>query len=106
MGQLLRLPFGCYRTEFVQHRRPCSTLEHSGTDRIEKNEEYRATASIQRYVMLEQTRQAATVFSRMGDDWVGHVLIGDVSLAMPEIQVDLPLSAFYSGIEFADARLD
>jgi hypothetical protein len=56
--------------------------------------------------MLEQTRQAATVFSRVGDDWVGHVLIGCVSLAMPEIQVDLPLGDFYSGIEFADARFD
>ena len=78
----------------------------AGTDRIEKNEEYRATASIQRYVMLEQTRQAATVFSRVGDDWVGPVLIGCVSLAMPEIQVDLPLGDFYSGIEFADTRLD
>jgi Uma2 family endonuclease len=78
----------------------------AGTDRIEKNEGYRATASIQRYVMLEQTRQAATVFSRVGDDWVGHVLIGCVSRAMPEIQVDLPLGVFYSGIEFADARLD
>ena len=46
----------------------------AGTDRIEKNEEYRATASIQRYVMLEQTRQAATVFARVGDDWAGHIL--------------------------------
>jgi Uma2 family endonuclease len=76
------------------------------TDRIEKNEEYRATASIQRYVMLEQTRRAATVFSRAGDDWVGHVLLGNASLAMPEIQVDLPLGDIYSGIEFADAPLD
>jgi Uma2 family endonuclease len=64
-------------------------------DRIEKNEEYRAIASFQRYVTLEQTRQAATVFSRVGDDWVGHVLIGGVSLAMPEIQVDLPLGDVY-----------
>lgn len=72
----------------------------AGTDRIEKNEEYRATPSIQRYVMLEQTRQAATVFSRAGDDWVGHVLTEGALLTMPEIEVELPLSEMYAGIEF------
>ena len=78
----------------------------AGTDRIEKNEEYRATTSIQRYVMLEQTRQAATVFARVGDDWVGHILVGGMSLAMPEIAVDLPLGDIYLGIEFEDAPSD
>ena len=78
----------------------------AGTDRIEKNEEYRATASIQRYVMLEQTRQAATVFARAGDDWVGHVLIGSTTLSMPEIEVEVPLGELYSGIEFGSARID
>ena len=36
-------------------------------DRVTKNAEYRATASVQRYVMLEQDSQAATVFAREGD---------------------------------------
>ena len=72
----------------------------ASTDRIAKNEEYRATSSIQRYVMLEQTRQAVTVFSRAGDDWVGQVLTGSVVLPMPEISVSLPLDAVYAGIEF------
>lgn len=72
----------------------------AGTDRIEKNEEYRVTPSIQRYVMLEQTRQAATVFSRAGDDWVGHILTEDALLTMPEIDVELPLGEIYAGIEF------
>ena len=72
----------------------------AGTDRIEKNEEYRATPSIQRYVMLEQTRQAATVFSRAGDDWVGHVLTEGALLTMPEIDVELPLGEIYAGIKF------
>ena len=74
----------------------------AGTDRIAKNEEYRATSSIQRYVMLEQTRQAATVFSRDGDDWVGHVLTGGVVLAMPEIGVSLPLDLLYVSVEFPE----
>lgn len=73
----------------------------AATDRIEKNEEYRLTPSIRRYVMLEQTRRAATVFARAGDDWAGHVLQGDAVLAMPEIGVDLPLAEVYAGIEFA-----
>jgi len=73
----------------------------STTDRIVKNQEYRDTPSIQRYVMLEQDRQAATVFARAGDDWVGHVLSGDVALAMPEIGVDLPLAELYEGVSFA-----
>ena len=73
----------------------------AATDRIEKNEEYRLTPSIRRYVMLEQARRAATVFLRVGDDWAGHVVTGDAVLAMPEIGVDLPLAAAYAGIEFA-----
>ncbi len=74
----------------------------AATDRIEKNEEYRLTPSIRRYVMLEQARRAATVFSRAGgDDWAGHVLTGDAVLAMPEIGVDLPLAEAYAGIAFA-----
>ena len=76
----------------------------AGTDRIEKNEEYRLTPSIQRYVMLEQTYQAATVFARDGGDWVGHVRKGDVVLAMPEIGVELPLSEIYAGITFASGE--
>ena len=41
----------------------------SYTDRIEKNREYRATLSIQRYVILEQSRPAASVYARVGDGW-------------------------------------
>lgn len=74
----------------------------ASTDRIEKNGGYRATPSIRRYVMLEQTCQAATVFSREGDDWVGHMLTGTAVLAMPEIGVDLPLDILYAGVEFPD----
>lgn len=75
----------------------------ASTDRIAKNEEYRATPSIRHYVMLEQTTQAATVFSRTGEDWVGHVLTGNAALALPEAGVELPLEEVYSGIEFPRA---
>jgi Uma2 family endonuclease len=72
----------------------------SYTDRIEKNREYRATPSIQRYVILEQARPAATVYARSGSDWVADVLVADGELAMPEIPISIPLNEIYEGVEF------
>ena len=72
----------------------------SEIDRFEKNAEYRDTPSIRRYVMLEQSRQAATVFSRNGDDWVGHVVIGESGLALPEAGITLPMAELYEGVTF------
>jgi Uma2 family endonuclease len=63
-----------------------------------KNEEYRDTPSIQRYVMLSQDRQSATVFARVANDWVGHILSGDTILSMPEIGIELPLAELYEGV--------
>ncbi len=76
------------------------------TDHIVKNQEYRDTPSIQRYVMLEQDQQAATVFTRAGDDWVGHVMAGDVVLTMPEIGVEVPLAELYEGVAFATSEAE
>src|SRR6476469_10847541 len=59
----------------------------SRTDRIEKLREYQATASIQRYVILEQDGIAATVFSRMGRDWIARALTDGDVLQMPEIGI-------------------
>ena len=67
-------------------------------DRVTKNAEYRATPSIRHYVMLEQTTIAATIFSREGEAWVGTLLTGEATLALPAIGVDLPLGALYEGI--------
>jgi Uma2 family endonuclease len=72
----------------------------SSTDRILKNREYAATPSVQRYVILEQDRIAATVFTRVADDWVGHVLLEDAILAMPEIGLEIPLAELYEGLVF------
>ena len=65
-----------------------------------KNREYRDTPSVQRYVLLEQGHQAATVFSRVGEKWMGVVLAGDEILAMPEIGIEFPLGELYRGISF------
>ena len=74
----------------------------AGTDRIEKNGEYGTTPSIRRYVMLEQTRQAATVFTHTDGGWAGHLVKGDKMLSLPEIGVELPLAELYDGIELPE----
>ena len=70
-------------------------------DHVDKNAEYRATPSVQRYVMLEQDSQAATVFAREGERWVGTRVTGDAVLAMPEIGIELPLAEFYEGLDLS-----
>jgi Uma2 family endonuclease len=70
----------------------------ASTDVGIKNEEYRDTPSIQRYVMLAQDRVLATVFARVGDDWVGHIVSGEAMLEMPEIGIGVPLAELYEGI--------
>jgi Uma2 family endonuclease len=78
----------------------------SSTDHIVKNQEYRDTPSIQRYVMLEQDRQGAIVFARSRDDWVGHVAAGDTVLHMPEIGVELPLAELYEGVALSEPEAE
>ncbi len=71
------------------------------TDFVTKNAEYRATPSVQRYVVLQQTKAAAAVFSRKGDDWITDLLAGDDAvLRMPEIGIEIPLSEIYRRVEF------
>lgn len=78
--------------------------ESSATeDFVIKNAEYRATPSVQRYVVLQQSRAAAVVFSRKGDDWVADLLTGtDAILRMPEIELEIPLFEIYTGVEFGN----
>jgi Uma2 family endonuclease len=70
----------------------------AGVDRIVKNAEYEATPSIRHYVMLEQARMGATVFSREGTEWIGRLLSGDVALAFPGLGIEVPLREFYEGV--------
>jgi len=71
----------------------------SRTDRIEKLREYGATPSIQRYVILEQDAIAAMVFVRKGTDFVAESLLADDILRMPEINIEVPMAEFYTGID-------
>jgi Uma2 family endonuclease len=72
----------------------------SYTDRIEKNREYRATPTIQRYVILEQTSAAATIHARGVDGWLTEVLVAEGELTMPEVGISIPLSEIYEGVDF------
>ena len=72
----------------------------SRTDRILKAREYGNTESIRRYIILEQTSQAATVFTHMNGAWASVVVQGDVDLEMPEIGITVPLAELYVDVEF------
>ena len=71
-------------------------------DLVVKNAEYRATPSIQRYVILQQTHAGALVFVRKGEDWSAETVSGDEAvLRMPEIGVEIPLAELYTDIDLA-----
>jgi Uma2 family endonuclease len=72
----------------------------AATDRITKAREYQAMPSVQRYVMLEQDRIGATVYTRASGDWKHQILIEDSILVLPEIGVELSLTELYEGLVF------
>ncbi|HEX5326693.1 MAG TPA: Uma2 family endonuclease [Acetobacteraceae bacterium] len=73
----------------------------SRTDRIEKLQEYQATRSIMRYLILEQDSIAATVFVRQDDQWTARARTRNDVLDLPEIGIELALADIY-----ADAQLE
>jgi len=73
-------------------------------DRVTKNEEYRLTPSVQRYLMLEQDESAATVFAREGERWIGTLFKGDAVLSMPEVGIEVPLAEFHEGLAFTESQ--
>jgi len=75
----------------------------SQTDLIDKNREYRATPSIKRYVILQQTHRAAIVFVRREDGWLSEIVSGDdASLDLPEIGIVVPLHEIYANAGLSD----
>ncbi len=70
-------------------------------DRIEKLLEYRTVPSIRRYVILEHSSAAMTVYARAnGDDpWTTTALTGGDVLSMPEIGIGVPVAEFYAGTD-------
>lgn len=75
----------------------------AGIDLVTKNQEYSASPSVQRYVVLTQDAVGGTMFERVATDWVGHLLGADSVLHMPEIGIELPLAELYDGVDIATA---
>jgi hypothetical protein len=66
--------------------------------------EYRATPSIQRYIVLPQTHVGALAFNRHGDHWIDDVVVGaEGVLRMPEIGVEIPLSEIDTDLSFDES---
>ena len=73
-------------------------------DRIDKLREYRAVQSIRRYMILEYTSMALTMFARTtGDaDWTAIALTAEDMLPLPEIGCEIPIAEFYDRVTFED----
>jgi Uma2 family endonuclease len=71
------------------------------TDRIEKLREYRAVASIRRYVILEYAGVGLTVFERPSgeDPWTAAALTAEDILRIPEIGIEIPVAEFYEAVD-------
>jgi Uma2 family endonuclease len=79
----------------------------SETDLIDKNREYRATPSIQRYVVLQQTHKAAIVFVRRVEGWLSEIASGDdARLNLPEIGIAVPLQEVYANAGLSEGPHD
>ena len=76
----------------------------SETDLIDKN---RATPSIQRYVVPQQTRKAVIVFMRRQDGWLSEIVSGDdARLDLPEIGIAVLLHEVYANAGLSDVPKD
>ena len=70
------------------------------TDRVDKLIDYAAVPSLRAYVLLEQTAVAATVFLREpGGVWIASAHTDGV-LALPGLDLALPLADLYRGLSF------
>jgi Uma2 family endonuclease len=73
-------------------------------DLVEKNEEYRETPSIQRYIILEQTHIGGVALVRSDDGrWTSKPLNRpNATVDLPEIGITLPLAEFYAGMNLGE----
>jgi Uma2 family endonuclease len=72
--------------------------DSQATDRGAKRAEYASLASLARYIILEQTKAAATILVRTESGWT-ESQAGE-HLPLPELGVMLPLAGIYRGVRF------
>lgn len=75
-------------------------------DRFDKAREYRATPSIQHYVMLDQDRIGAIVLSRGGELWTRIEVARGETIELPAIGVILPVDELYGGLDLPEVPAD
>ncbi len=75
------------------------------TDRIEKLIEYRAVASIRRYIIVDSAFVAANIFFRDAGqfEWTATAVTDADPVPLPEINIDMALHEFYDGVAFPGA---
>jgi len=80
------------------------SAESGRRDRIEKVREYAAVASIRRYVIVESASSGLLVLHRREGDaaFTALTLMGEDTLALPEIGIEVPVAEFYDDVDFAD----
>jgi len=69
-------------------------------DMIRKLGEYAAAPSIRRYVILQQDFIGGLNLTRNGEQFVAEPLDHDSILRMPELGIEVPITAFYEGLEY------
>jgi Uma2 family endonuclease len=67
------------------------------TDREEKLRNYQSLASLDAYVLVDQSRVAVTLYRRTAEGWERELLtdLETGAIALPSIECELPLAAVY-----------
>ncbi len=74
------------------------------TDRVVKLREYLGVPTLRRYVVVEQTSVAVSVFEKNagGTAWEARALVAGETLDLPEIGIQVPVSEFYVDVDVPD----
>jgi Uma2 family endonuclease len=72
-------------------------------DRREKSAAYRKLSSLHSYLIVEQSRRSLERHWRdERGDWWSETVVGDAMVPIAILDVKLPLSEIYEGVEFGD----
>ena len=78
------------------------STEH--VDRGRKKFDYFATPSVRQYVIVEQNERLVDLYSRADAGWINEVIVGDATLNLSSVGVELPLDAIYEDTELDATR--
>ncbi len=74
----------------------------ASTDRVDELLEYAEVPSRRTYVLVEQTKTAATVFDRAADGLWSAAAYTDGALPLAGLHISLPLAELYRGLTFPE----